>query len=431
MKASIIPSSRIPSTRNIGLGDDDRWLDRLAKKTVLARLNNLEHGAIEIHDGQEKSAFGQPTEQAPWTVRIDVLHPQFYSDIAFGGSIGAGESYIQEHWQCSDLTRLVQILLLNRSVLDGMDSHFLRWQAPLYSAFHWLNRNTRTGSRRNIEAHYDLGNDLFALFLDETMMYSAGVYPFAGASLYEASVEKIDRICKKLQLSPSDHVLEIGTGWGGFAIHAARNYGCKVTTTTISKEQYSLASQRVREAGLEDQVTLLLEDYRDLVGQYDKLVSIEMIEAIGHQYQDTYFEKCSRLLKADGMMLLQAITISDQRYAQALRSVDFIQRYIFPGSYIPCVSGMSDAIARKTDMKIFHLEDIGPHYARTLAHWRERFLDNIDAVRTLGYSENFIRMWEFYLCYCEGGFLERALGDVQILLTKPRCKREAIVATIR
>lgn len=425
MKASIIPTPR-----NLDVASEARWLDRLARKAVLTRLKNLQHGVVELHDGQDIFRFGQSTDQAPWTVRIEVRHPQFYSDIAFGGSIGAGESYIHQHWQCHDLTRLVQILLLNRPVLDGMDSHFLRWQAPVYTMFHWLNRNTRTGSQRNIQAHYDLGNDLFALFLDETMMYSSGVYPFAAASLYEASVEKIDRICKKLQLSPTDHVLEIGTGWGGFAIHAVQNYGCKVTTTTISREQYLMARKRVQDAGLEDRITLLLEDYRDLEGQYDKLVSIEMIEAIGHQYQDTYFQKCSSLLKPDGMMLLQAITIADQRYTEALRSVDFIQRYIFPGSYIPAVSGMADAISRKTDMKIFHLEDIGPHYARTLQQWRERFLDNIDAVRQLGYSEDFIRMWEFYLCYCEGGFLERALGDVQMLLTKPRCKRDALVPTI-
>ncbi len=297
--------------------------------------------------------------------------------------------------------------------------------APLRRMLHWLNRNSPDGSRRNIAAHYDLGNDLFALFLDDTMAYSCGVFEREDATLHEAQVAKFERVCRRLRLSPSDHLLEIGTGWGGFALHAASRYGCRVTTTTISREQHDWARERIRAAGLSDRVTLLLDDYRDLRGRYDKLVSIEMIEAVGHQFLDTYTAQCSRLLEPHGAMLLQAITIRDQIYEEALESVDFIQRYIFPGSFIPSVTAIADSVRRATDMKVFHLEDIGPHYATTLRRWRERFFERIDDVRRLGYSEQFVRMWDFYLCYCEGGFLERQLGDVQMLLTKPRCRLPA------
>jgi cyclopropane-fatty-acyl-phospholipid synthase len=255
------------------------------------------------------------------------------------------------------------------------------------------------------------------------MLYSCGVFADQDTSMYDASILKLDIICQKLALNEQDHVIEIGTGWCQFAIHAAKHYGCQVTTTTISEEQYQYARDRVREEGLGHKITLLKKDYRDLEGQYDKLVSIEMIEAIGHQYLGTYFKKCSQLLKPDGMMLIQAITIADHRYKSALRSIDFIQRYIFPGSFIPSISAMTDAVARKTDMKLFHLDDIGPHYATTLRKWREQFFANIEQVKALGYSEQFIRMWEFYLCYCEGGFAERALGDAHLLFVKPMNRR--------
>ncbi|MDR9435940.1 MAG: cyclopropane-fatty-acyl-phospholipid synthase family protein [Thiohalophilus sp.] len=424
MKASIIPLHLAsPRPRR------SRWLDRLAKRGVMDRLTQLQHGSLTLYEGDHQYHFGDT--QAELKVSVSVKHPEFYSDLAFGGSIGAGEAYMRGSWQCSDLTRLVRLLLLNREVLDGMDDSLSRLRAPLYKAFHWLNRNTRQGSRQNIQAHYDLGNDFFRLFLDESMMYSCAIYENYDSSLAQASYAKLDRICQKLQLRPDDHVLEIGTGWGGFAIHAARHYGCRVTTTTLSREQYEYARARIEKLGLENRITLLLQDYRDLQGQYDKLVSIEMIEAIGHQYQNTYFAKCSDLLKPDGLMLLQAITIADQRYQAALRSVDFIQRYIFPGSFIPAISSMAASIARSGDMKITHLEDIGPHYARTLADWRTRFFDNLDQVKALGYPESFIRMWEFYLCYCEGGFIERAIGDVQILLSKPGARHNAVLGCLK
>jgi len=358
---------------------------------------------------------------------VHVHDPRFYSEIAFGGSIGAGEAYMQGYWSVDDLTALVRILLQNRAVLDGMEGGAARVTAPLQQALHWAARNTRTGSRRNIAAHYDLGNEFFRLFLDPTLMYSSAVFERAGMTLEEASLAKLDRICRKLDLQPQDHVLEIGTGWGGFALHAARHYGCRVTTTTISRQQHELAQERIAAAGLGDRITLLFEDYRDLAGQYDKLVSIEMIEAVGHRYYDAYFRQCSALLKPAGMMLLQAITIADQHYDAARKSVDFIQRHIFHGSCIPSVTVMNDAVARVTDMRLYHLEDIGPHYATTLRHWRENLLANLDQVRALGYPEEFIRKWEFYFCYCEGGFAERAIGDVQMLLVKPWARPQPIV----
>jgi cyclopropane-fatty-acyl-phospholipid synthase len=330
---------------------------------------------------------------------------------------------MQSYFDCDNLTNLIRLMVRNQSLLDSIESSFARLTSPIQKWLHIINKNTQAGSRRNIAAHYDLGNDFFKLMLDPTLMYSSAIFENPTQSLEDASLAKLKSICKKLDLKQSDHVLEIGTGWGGFAIYAAKNYGCKVTTTTISQQQYLLAIERIKSAGLEDKIEVLLSDYRDLTGTYDKLVSIEMIEAIGHQFYDTYFAQCSRLLKPNGMMLLQAITIADQRYTSALKSVDFIQRYIFPGSCIPSVTAMLNSITKSSDMRLFHLEDIGPHYATTLAKWRDNFFEHIDAVRSMGYPETFIRMWDFYLCYCEGGFEERALGDVHMLLVKPENRR--------
>jgi cyclopropane-fatty-acyl-phospholipid synthase len=303
-----------------------------------------------------------------------------------------------------------------------MEGGAARFTIPLQKLFHWVNRNTHEGARRNIAAHYDLGNDFFSLWLDESMMYSSAIFERPDMSLHEAQQARLEHICQKLQLRPDDHVVEIGTGWGGFAMHAARNYGCRVTTTTISAEQYELAWQRVVDAGLHDRITLLLDDFRDLEGKYDKLVSIEMIEAIGHDLFVPYFRKCSELLKPDGAMLIQAITIADQQYEEYRKSVDFIQRYIFPGGHLPSLGVMTDAAARHTDMRLLGLEDIGLHYATTLNRWRENFIAQLDQVRRMGYPEPFIRMWEYYLCYCEGAFLERAISDVQVVFTKPHSR---------
>lgn len=395
------------------------FLDGLAERAVRARLARLRHGVLHVHDQGVRSDHGALSARCPLRVNIEVMDPRFWSELAFGGSIGAGEAYMAGYWRCDDLTGLVRLLLQNREVLDGMEGGLARLTAPLQKALHWANRNTRGGSRRNIAAHYDLGNDFFALFLDPTMMYSCALYETPQSTLEEAQQARLHRVCQRLNLQATDHLLEIGTGWGGMAIHAAQHYGCRVTTTTISRQQYELARERIAAAGLQDRITVLLEDYRDLTGQYDKLVSLEMIEAVGHQFYGTYFAQCARLLKDDGLMLLQAITIADQRYEAARKSVDFIQRHVFPGSTIPSITAMLTAITAETDMKLVQLDDIGPHYATTLRHWRERFMARLGEVRALGYTEEFIRMWEFYLCYCEGGFEERAIGDVHMLLAKP------------
>lgn len=405
-------SNQMPKTRV-------RWIDKICRPLLFSRLNKLEFGQVKIVDQWGEHCFGHSDLSGELSVEIKVEDQRFYSDIAFGGTVAAGEAYMQGYWSCDNLTGLVRIMLRNRQVMDQVEGGFSLFKAPILRFVHWLNRNSQAGSRRNIEAHYDLGNEMFELFLDPTMMYSCAYYPNSDTSLNEAATAKLQRICDKLQLSEADHVVEIGTGWGGFAIYAATHYGCKVTTTTISKQQYEVAQQRVIAAGLQDKVTLLLEDYRDLRGSYDKLVSIEMIEAVGHQYLDTYFAKCSDLLKPNGIMLIQAITIQDQFYDQAIKSVDFIQRYIFPGGFIPSVTAISNAVKRSTDVRLFQMEDIGPHYATTLRDWRKNFFNNIERIKGLGYSEQFIAMWQFYLCYCEGGFLERTLGTSHLVFVKP------------
>ena len=391
-------------------------LGALARRLVFARVATLSAGLLRIREGHEVHEFGARSTGVDAT--ITVLDPAFYAEIAFGGSVGAGESYMLGHWQADDLTALMRLLLRNRHALDAMETGLALISGPLRIAAHWLHRNTRSGSRRNISAHYDLGNDFFRLFLDETMMYSCALFERPEMTLAQASAAKLDTICRKLALGQQDHVLEIGTGWGGFALHAAAHYGCRVTTTTISPSQYQLANERVRAAGLGHRITVLLEDYRDLKGSYDKLVSIEMIEAIGHQYLGEFFRRCAERLIPGGRMLLQSITIADRHYARARDEVDFIKRYIFPGCCIPAVSALAQAMADSSDLRIVHLEDIGPHYATTLACWRDNFFTNLDQVRALGYPESFCRMWEYYLSYCEAGFTERALGDVQMLLAR-------------
>jgi cyclopropane-fatty-acyl-phospholipid synthase len=401
-------------------------IEKLARRTVLARLEKLRFGQIVVSEDGEHRTFGQVTEDFPLTVQLRVLDTRFYSDIAFGGPIGAGESYMQGYWTCSELRDLTRILIRNRDILEQIDSGPAVLRRPFRKLLHALNRNTRRGSRKNIAAHYDLGNEFYQLWLDPKMMYSCAYFDSPETSLEDAATEKLDRICRKLDLSAGDSVIEIGTGWGGFAIHAARHYGCHVTTTTISQQQYEYARQAIIAAGLEDKITLLLQDYRDLEGNFDKLVSIEMMEAVGHEFHATYFRKCCELLKPDGQMLLQAITIADQRYDAYKNGVDFIKRYIFPGGCLTSVTGMCETLTAHTDMRVVHLEDIGPHYATTLRRWYERFSAQLDSVREQGYTETFIRMWAFYLCYCEGAFIERAIGDVQMLITRPDARVEHV-----
>jgi cyclopropane-fatty-acyl-phospholipid synthase len=400
-----------------------QWVANFAKQKILQRLTGLQKGSLTIQDGTEVHQFGSNNQI---TASITVHDPRFYGEIAFGGSIGAGEAYMLGYWSADDLTNVIRLMAINQSVMDSLEGGYQWLSKPIMKVLHWLNSNTTEGSRKNIAAHYDLGNEMFALFLDSTMMYSSAMFDATTTTLQAASELKLKTICDKLDLKPTDHVIEIGTGWGGFAIYAAQHYGCKVTTTTISQQQYALAKTRVEAAGLQDKITLLLEDYRHLKGQYDKLVSIEMVEAVGHQFYNTYFAKVSQLLKPNGLALIQAITIADQRFESAIQSVDFIQRYIFPGSNIPSNTAMLNSINKVSDMRLFDLEDIGPHYATTLRMWRENFFTNIEQVRQLGYSEEFIKMWEFYLCYCEGGFAERALGDVHLLLAKPDNRRATI-----
>jgi len=412
----------IPTDARLARPAQGSVLQRTGRNALLGALSGLQLGEITLLENGARQRFGRRSAECSLSATIEVRDPQFWADAAFGGTLGAGESFIHDTWRCDDLTALVRIIVLNREIMERMEGGWALVSAPLRRILHWLNRNSRDGSQRNIAAHYDLGNDFFELFLDPTMAYSCGIFEREDATLHEASLAKFDAICRKLELGPQDHLVEIGTGWGGLAIHAAQHYGCRVTTTTISREQHDFARDRIATAGLSDRIDLRLEDYRDLSGTYDKLVSVEMIEAVGHQYLDTYFAKCASLLKPDGAMLLQAITLQDQFYEEALKRVDFIQRFIFPGSFIPSVTAIVDSVTRSTDMKLFHLEDIGPHYATTLRRWREAFFAALPSVRALGYPESFVRMWDFYLCYCEGGFAERQLGDVHMLLTKPRSR---------
>lgn len=396
---------------------------RFLRQKIHQQLSGIKGGRIHLIDGLGSAMLGNDDENDGIHVRLTVDSADFYRQLALNGSVGAGESYMENLWHCDDLVGLVRLLVINRDLLDGMETGTAKVGGWLMKIAHAFTRNTRAGSKKNIAAHYDLGNDLFKLFLCENMMYSSAIFTGHEDTLEMASDRKLDRICRKLDLKPGDHLIEIGTGWGGMALYAARHYGCKVTTTTISKEQHALASQRISEAGLGDGVTLLLQDYRDLEGTYDKLVSIEMIEAIGHQYLDTYMAKCTSLLKPDGLALIQAITIEDHRYEQALHSVDFIKRYIFPGSFIPCVNAMVNAASQSGPLRLLNLEDIGPSYARTLHEWRRRFMSQLEQVRALGYDDRFIKMWEFYLAYCEGAFIERSISDVHLLFARPLNRR--------
>jgi cyclopropane-fatty-acyl-phospholipid synthase len=389
-------------------------LQRFAKRVLIARLRALRHGKLTLRDGACTMPFGNDPRLA---VFLDIHDPRFYTAVVAGGHLGAAEAYTQGWWSVSDLTALVQLFLRNRDVLDGLETGLARLAQPVRKLLHWFNSNSRRGSCRNIKAHYDLGNAFFAQFLDDTMTYSCGIFERPDASLEEAAIAKYDRICRKLDLQPTDHVLEIGTGWGGFAIHAAATYGCRITTTTISPAQFDEARRRVRGAGLADRITVLQRDYRDLRGQYDKVVSIEMIEAVGHEFLETFFTSCAALLADHGRMALQAITIMDRYYDSARREVDFIKRYIFPGSCIPSVSALGQA-ARTTDMRMVHLEDITPHYAETLLRWRQRFEANWPRIRAQGFPESTRRLWEFYFRYCEGGYREGVLGNAQIVFAK-------------
>jgi cyclopropane-fatty-acyl-phospholipid synthase len=393
--------------------------EKLAKKALFKVLGSLQVGSLAIHEGQQSYHFGTPGKPGEPQAEVHIHDPAVYAQILTGGSIAPGEAYIQGRWSSPDPVAVTRLFSANLHVLEDLDARQSVVTRAVLGIAHRLNRNTRRGSRGNIAAHYDLGNDFFRLFLDPTMMYSSALFDDPVATLEAASEAKLDEICRQLELQPEDHLLEIGTGWGGLAIHAARHYGCRVTTATISREQYEYACAKVREEGLADRITLLFRDYRSLKGEYDKLVSIEMIEAVGHEFYRDYFECCTRLLKRDGKMVIQAITIADQRYHRARKSVDYIKRYIFPGGCLPSLAVIADHVAHHTDMQVVHLRDITHDYALTLAEWRRRFTDKLDEVRAMGFDDAFIRLWEYYLCYCEGGFRERIIGTVQMSLARP------------
>lgn len=396
-----------------------RWPDSWFRSLVLAKLSGLRGGCVTIAEGNTHQTVGDSSPAAHRGC-INVHSAALYRHLVLGGSLGAAEAFIRGHWSSPDLTALLRVFARDLAAGDRLES-----TGALAAAFervgHWLRRNTRRGSASNIHAHYDLGNDFFRLMLDDTMAYSCGIFETPAATMEEASAAKFERVCRKLALQPGDHVLEIGTGWGGFALHAAGRYGCRVTTTTISAEQHRMASERVAAAGLTDRVTLLQQDYRDLTGTYDKLVSIEMIEAVGHEFFDGFFRVCCDRLRPDGLAVIQAITMPDFRYERYRRSVDFINKYIFPGGCLPSLGAMTAAIGRATDFRVMHLEDLTPHYVTTLQRWREQVVEREPQIRALGYDERFLRTWYYYLSYCEAGFAERYVGGVQIMLARPRC----------
>ena len=419
-----IGTLRLPQTRSARVGE------KIAREAIFRLLSKLQVGSLTLHEGPCSHHFGSIDKPHEPQAEVHIHSPAVYSQMLTGGSIGSGEAYMKGYWSSPDAMDVMRIFSANLVLLNKFDASQSVFIKLALKIAHRFNRNTYKGSQLNIAAHYDLGNEFFQLFLDPTMMYSSALFSDKSASLEVASETKLDELCQQLELKSGDHLLEIGTGWGGMAIHAAKNFGCRVTTTTISQEQYDFASARVMEEGLEGQITLLCEDYRNLTGEYDKLVSVEMIEAVGHDFYQNYFRMCSGLLKPNGKMVIQAITMADQRYKEARDSVDFIKRYIFPGGCLPSVAVMAQHIARDTDMQIVHLRDITNDYAETLAHWRQRFLANLEAVRGMGFSEEFVRMWDFYLCYCEGGFRERVISTVQLAFAKPDYRFQGSVAPV-
>lgn len=390
------------------------FIERHARQRCINLLQRLDDSCITLIDPLGQVECGDTNAQLRCTLSMHSM--KSYRHIAFGGTNGSAQAYIDEHWSVDDLTTLIRIFARNRDTLATLDSGLAKLLQYSYRALNCFTRNTRAGSKRNIASHYDLGNDFFKLFLDRRMMYSSALYE-AGDTLEQASDRKLQRICDALELTDNDHLIEIGTGWGGFACYAASTTGCKVTSVTISQEQFAEAQARVKEQGLENLVTIKLQDYRDIEGQFDKLVSIEMIEAIGHQYLDTYFNKLNCLLKPSGKALIQAIVIDDQHYQKALREVDFIKKYIFPGGFMPCYSVITQHAAQ-SKLMLEGMHDMGLSYAQTLRDWRQRFYQQIETINAQGYDQAFQRMWEFYFCYCEAAFDERATSVGQLLFRK-------------
>ncbi len=393
------------------------FLSKVFKKTIIKKFKNIEIGHITLVDKDEVYTFGDSSSSMK--AKVEVLSSDFYVMLGSGGSLGVAEAYAASTWRSDDLVMLIRIVIKNTSLMNQLESVWARLLEPLNSFLHWRRKNSLSGSKENILAHYDLSNDFYRLWLDRTMTYSCGIFNDKSSSMEDASIEKLDRICRKLNISPEDSILEIGTGWGSFSIHAAKKYGCSVTTTTISDAQYKFALQRIKDEGLTDKVRLLKEDYRKLSGKFDKVVSIEMIEAVGHEFVPLYFKKVSSLLKNDGLFAMQGITYNDQNFDVYKKSVDFIKKYIFPGSCLISIAQVAETIKTDTDLSLVDLEDITVHYARTLKAWRLKFLKELDKVKKIGFSNEFINIWEFYFVYCEAGFLERNIGDYQFVFSKP------------
>ncbi|MBY8024188.1 cyclopropane-fatty-acyl-phospholipid synthase family protein [Vibrio fluvialis] len=397
-------------------------LQKGARSVALKSLQLIKIGSLmleEAYEGHDVTVehFGFAHEGQPQAY-IRVTHPGFYGRVLKGGSIAAAEAYMDGWWDSPNLTSVTELMARNLSALDQLEAQSSFVTRAMNKVGHWLKRNSIVRAKQNIEAHYDLGNDLYQTFLDERMLYSSALYLSTSDSLEQAQIQKMDRLCQQLQLTANDHVIEIGTGWGAMAIYMAQHYGCKVTTTTISEEQFAYAEAEITRLGLEAQITLLKQDYRLLEGQFDKLVSIEMIEAVGKAYLASYIEKCQSLLKPGGLMAIQAITIADQRYDYYSNNVDFIQKYIFPGGFLPSITVLTQMATRHTDFIVRDVFDIGMDYAKTLADWRLRFEAALNTVQELGYDERFVRMWRFYLCYCEGGFNARTISTIHMTLQR-------------
>jgi cyclopropane-fatty-acyl-phospholipid synthase len=392
------------------------FLTSVFKNGLKKKLSHLNVGCISVVDGVDKFSFGDTGSEL--RVNVQVHSQEFYVMTGSGGAMGIAEAYILGYWTSDDVVMLMRIILKNRSILLSLNDGFAKILSPINKLIHRSRQNTLKGSKENILAHYDLSNDFYKLWLDPTMTYSCAYFKDSNTTLEDASIEKLDRMCRKLNLSEKDNILEVGTGWGSFSIHAAKNYGCSITTTTISDAQYEYAKARVVEEGLESKINVINKDYRKLDGQYDKIVSIEMIEAVGYEYISEYFRKLSSLLKPDGLMALQGITYNDQNFDTYKDSVDFIKKYIFPGSCLISISQIIDVIKNKTDLSMIDMEDITRHYAETLNRWRKNFMSVLPEVKEMGYSKAFINMWEFYFLYCEAGFLERNIGDVQMVFAK-------------
>ncbi len=391
----------------------------VARDLFLRLLQRIEVGSLTVHEGDEVFHVGNDARPEEPHAHVTIHNPRTYWRVLTGGTIASGEAYIDGDWTSPNVTEVTRLFSANMATMAAMKDKQHWWTKLALKLAHLGNRNTQSGSRKNISAHYDLGNDFFALFLDSSLMYSSAVFPSSDSNLEDASRHKLELICQSLELSADDHLIEIGTGWGGMAIHAAEHYGCRVTTTTISEEQFNKAREEVKDKGLEDKITVLCKDYRDLEGQFDKLVSIEMIEAVGHEFYESYFRCVSKLLKPHGKAVIQAITIPDQRYEEARDYVDYIKRYIFPGGCLPSIKIISENLAQYTDMQMIDLIDITKDYARTLEAWHRAFLEQMEVVREMGFDDRFINMWRFYLSYCEGGFRERIIGTFQITMAKP------------